>query len=66
MVSNTAEFRFLTIKCKTCGFDFVITPSEQKWFRDSQLSIPVHCLECRQKRKQAKLEVQGQGGERNG
>jgi Probable zinc-ribbon domain len=61
-MGNAAEFRFLTIKCKTCGYDFIVTPSEQKWFFKNSLSIPVHCLECRQKRKQARIN--GSSGER--
>jgi Zn finger protein HypA/HybF involved in hydrogenase expression len=61
MESRVGEFRFLTINCKTCKFNFIITPSEQEFYLKKQLSIPVHCPECRQKRKQAKLN--GQGGD---
>lgn len=63
MIGKT-EFRFLTIKCKTCGYDFTVTPSEQEWYLSHEFSIPVHCPECRQKRKQAQIESNGRGSER--
>jgi predicted Zn-ribbon and HTH transcriptional regulator len=54
MENKTAGFRFLVLKCRDCGFDFTITPSEQRWLLDKELAIPSHCPSCRLQRKLAR------------
>jgi hypothetical protein len=67
MEDKLLAFRFLTIQCRSCGCDFIISPTEQEWFLKTRLSIPSHCPVCRQERKLAKQQAtQGQGGERDG
>jgi len=51
--ANTADFRFLVVKCRDCGFDFTVTPSQQRWLLERALSIPSHCPSCLLQRKLA-------------
>jgi predicted Zn-ribbon and HTH transcriptional regulator len=69
--TDMASFRFLIIKCRDCGFDFTVTPSQQRWLLERALSIPSHCPSCLLQRKLAKkIEEQaannGQRGGNNG
>jgi ribosomal protein S27E len=66
--TDMASFRFLICKCRDCGFDFTITPGEQRWLLERELSIPSHCPSCRLQRKLAK-KTGGQAvqdGDQNG
>lgn len=45
----------LTIKCKDCGNEFVFTEREQEFYKEKGFNDPVRCPECRQKRKQEKM-----------
>ncbi len=45
----------LTIKCKDCGNEFVFTEREQEFYKEKGFNNPVRCSECRQKRKQEKM-----------
>jgi CxxC-x17-CxxC domain-containing protein len=46
------EIQDRTIKCATCGRDFLFTAKEQEFFVNKGLKEPRHCRECRQHRKQ--------------
>jgi len=50
------------VDCIECGEPFVISAGERQFYLDHCLKEPLRCLDCRQKRKQAKLN--GQGGDR--
>jgi len=47
------EFCMKTMKkvCKDCGWEFVITPKEQKKFLDKGYNMPERCEDCRDKRR---------------
>jgi hypothetical protein len=65
MENRLTAFRFLTIQCRTCGCDFIITPQMQEWALSKKLSIPTHCPQCLQERKAQKQQEQatpGRGG----
>lgn len=36
-----------TLKCKTCGKDFVFTAAAQKVFADKGYGKPIRCFDCR-------------------
>jgi CxxC-x17-CxxC domain-containing protein len=46
-----------TIKCATCGREFIFTVKEQAFFASKGFKEPRHCRECRQQRKQAQVQV---------
>lgn len=43
----------VTVTCRECGDEFVITTSEQKFYEERELSLPKRCSECRAARKAA-------------
>jgi CxxC-x17-CxxC domain-containing protein len=46
-----------TVKCATCGRDFLFTTKEQEFFVGKGFKEPRHCRECRQQRKQERDEA---------
>jgi len=58
------DFQDKTIKCSTCGREFLFTAREQEFFLSKSFKEPRHCRECRQLRKrereQAIAEATGQ------
>ena len=66
--TTTNNFRFLTIQCRDCSCDFIVTPSQQRWLLERSLSIPSHCPSCLLQRKLTKKidEQTRLGGENNG
>ncbi len=46
-----------TIKCATCGREFIFTVKEQGFFAQKGFKEPRHCRECRQQRKQAQVQA---------
>ena len=40
--------------CKDCGREFVISDSEEKFFKDKNLELPKRCSECRKKKRNYK------------
>ena len=46
-----------TIKCATCGREFIFTVKEQSFFASKGFMEPRHCRECRQQRKQAQAQA---------
>lgn len=46
-----------TVKCATCGRDFLFTAKEQEFFMGKGFKEPRHCRECRQQRKQERDEA---------
>ena len=46
-----------TIKCATCGREFIFTVKEQAFFAAKGFKEPRHCRECRQQRKQAQVQA---------
>lgn len=42
-------------KCYDCGADFVITESEQAFFKSKDFSLPKRCKSCRDKRKAERM-----------
>jgi hypothetical protein len=44
------EVKTITKNCP-CGRTFSVTPSEQKFYADNELQVPVRCPVCRAKRK---------------
>lgn len=38
------------LRCKDCGAEFPLTPSEQRWFREREMHQPKRCRSCRQAR----------------
>lgn len=44
------------IKCKECGATFVLVNGEREFYEDKSLNLPVHCPDCRRKRKIEKQE----------
>jgi hypothetical protein len=45
----------ITRTCRVCSKDFVVTPKEQKWFLDRDLTLPGRCKACRQLKRQTRL-----------
>lgn len=45
-----------TIRCATCGREFLFTVKEQGFFTSKGFKEPRHCRECRQQRKQAQVQ----------
>ncbi len=45
-----------TIKCKTCGADFVFTEGEQEFYKEKNLNDPQSCADCRRAKKQARFD----------
>jgi CxxC-x17-CxxC domain-containing protein len=46
-----------TVKCATCGREFLFTTKEQEFFLGKGFKEPRHCRECRQARKQERDEA---------
>ncbi len=46
-----------TIKCATCGREFLFTAKEQEFFQNKGFKEPRHCRECRQQRKQEREQA---------
>ena len=46
-----------TVKCATCGRDFLFTTKEQEFFVGKGFKEPRHCRECRQQRKHERDEA---------
>jgi CxxC-x17-CxxC domain-containing protein len=46
-----------TVKCATCGRNFLFTAKEQEFFMGKGFKEPRHCRECRQQRKQERDEA---------
>ena len=46
-----------TIKCATCGREFIFTVKEQSFFASKGFKEPRHCRECRQQRKQTQVQA---------
>jgi len=54
MESNIREppnFKTQLLKCKDCGFDWLLTEQEQLSYYRKNLAMPKRCPECRQTRK---------------
>ncbi len=49
-----------TIICKDCGTPFVLTESEQAFYKDKGFPEPKRCKSCREARKQQKAEFHDQ------
>jgi hypothetical protein len=41
--------------CRDCDRQFIVTASEQDFFRARELSIPNRCPDCRKQRRRADL-----------
>ncbi len=54
------EFQDRTIKCATCGREFLFTAKEQDFFVTKGFKEPRHCRECRQQRKQEREQAVAQ------
>jgi CxxC-x17-CxxC domain-containing protein len=54
------EFSDRTVKCATCGRDFLFTTKEQEFFVGKGFKEPRHCRECRQQRKHERDEAVAQ------
>jgi hypothetical protein len=56
----------ITMTCKACARPFVITESEQAWFRSKKdengmpFSLPLKCLPCRQRAKERRKRREAQ------
>ena len=40
----------LTLKCVTCGKEFLMIPTEQKFYKSRGFEIPKRCKDCREKK----------------
>lgn len=47
------------IKCCDCGAGFILSAGERQFYFDRKLNLPKRCRECRQKRRQGKVVVNG-------
>jgi len=54
------ELQDRTIKCATCGREFLYTVKEQAFFASKGFKEPKHCRECRQQRKQSQMQAMNQ------
>lgn len=41
-----------TIKCKECGYEFVLTVDDQKWYEEKGFTEPKRCKQCRRLRRE--------------
>ena len=48
------EVQDITIKCKDCGKEFILTAGEQAFYGEHKFPNPLRCKECRDARKQGK------------
>lgn len=48
----------IEVKCKDCGWAFVIRRSEQEYYRQRKFPLPTHCPLCRKKRKKLRDKEQ--------
>lgn len=44
------------LQCRDCGQTFVFTDGEQEFYASKQLSAPQRCKDCRNKRKNERME----------
>jgi CxxC-x17-CxxC domain-containing protein len=51
------ELQDKSIRCGTCGREFIYTVKEQSFFASKGFKEPRHCRECRQLRKQAQVQA---------
>lgn len=40
------------IKCKECGYEFVLTVDDQKWYAEKGFTEPKRCKSCRRLRRE--------------
>jgi len=51
------------VECVDCGEPFVISPGERQFYLEHCLKEPLRCFDCRQRRRQAKLQGKGGGND---
>lgn len=50
-MENEERIYQLEIECNRCGDKFIMSPAEQKYYKEKGLSIPKKCPKCRELRK---------------
>lgn len=46
------KYESITLYCKDCGKEFIISPEEQKYFYSMKYELPKRCRDCRKARKE--------------
>jgi hypothetical protein len=44
--------------CQDCGAEYLVTPSEARWFSVKGFELPKRCKPCREHRKQQRAQQQ--------
>lgn len=57
---NELDLKDEKIKCLDCDKDFIFTTGEQRYFLSKDLSPPKRCPECRTRRRNSIVRVEGE------
>ena len=47
----------VSLKCKECGDNFVLTADDQKWYKEKNFKEPKRCKSCRHLRREKVIGV---------
>jgi len=47
----------ITLKCDSCGQEFVFTEGEQSFYRENSLATPTLCLICRSMKRAEAADI---------